>query len=249
MGERASSTDQLILNFPYQLNDTFANFIESDSSSLALKAAKSLCKTPDISFQTLFIAGEPGLGKTHLLRAIGNYVASSQPGEKAHYLDAARFVQCLMEGETKALENALNQILESDYFLLDNVHKISDSLDAQEKLHFIYNQLNQKKKKIVFTALELPQHLAGLADYLKSRFQWGMIVQLKPIQDATTAEILYKISGDLGLELPDSITTYLLNHIARDYPSLRKAVDAINEASYLKKRKVTLTLVKEALSL
>ena len=247
MLEGSSSANQLVFNFSHPSNDTFANFIESESSKLALNAARALCGDSRPPFHTLFIIGESGLGKTHLLKAIGSH--AKQRGEKVHYINGDLFARSIIKGETDAIEDALSRILHSDYFLLDDVHKISRSPDAQEKLHYIYNQLYPNKKKIAFSSTQSPENLTELKGFLKSRFQWGMIVHLKTIHDKTTSQIIQKIAGDLGLEIPDSIINYLLTHIHRDYPSFRGAIDAINKASCLKKQKVTLPLVKEALGL
>ena len=133
--------------------------------------------------------------------------------------------------------------------MLDDVHKISGYPKAQEKLHHIYNLLNQNKKKIIFTANQTPEKLSGLADFLKSRFNWGMVVILKMIDDNATALLLQKLAHDLELELPKHILTFLINRIPRDFRSLRDAVKTINQISYAKKQKVTIQLVKTALDL
>ena len=141
----SSPFNQLLIDFPTQTDDSFSNFIESESSTLALQAARRICLDAPCPFNVLFIAGKSGLGKTHLLHAIGNHVAGHRIGERALYMDSARFTKSLNEEDK--MEDALREILSADFFLLDDVHKMSGSPNAQEKLHHVYNILNQKKKE------------------------------------------------------------------------------------------------------
>tara|TARA_Y100001960_G_C14670953_1_gene825950 strand:- start:269 stop:1009 length:741 start_codon:yes stop_codon:yes gene_type:complete len=240
-------SSQLIIAFPSYQDDSFSSFIPFESSEFAFQAAKSLCENSHYSFNSLFIAGESGLGKTHLLRAIGNYVAINSPEEKALYMDGGRFAQKVSEGDR--MDGPLNEILSADYLLLDDVQKISGNFGAQEKLYHVYNVLNQNKKKIIFAANQPPEKLIGLADFLKSRFQWGVIAILKNIDDKSSTLLLQKLAGDLGLELEYPVISFMIKRIPRDFRSLSEAINSVNEASWVKKQKVTIQLVKATLGI
>jgi len=240
MSEKLPQARQLVLNFPAQPKYSFSNFIVSEGSRFALSMAQSICDGG--SFNTLYISGEKGLGKTHLLMSIGNHIAENSPDKKVLYLNCGTFVKIIDDSDI--VEQAMNQVIEVDYFLLDNIDMIAGHPPAQEKLYFVYNSLMARKKMIVFAGNLDPARLPGTADYLTSRFQWGLIAQLKPIDDLTTAKILKKLGRDLELEIPDNIITYLLNRIPRDFQSIQNAVSLINRESYVQKRKVTLPLVR-----
>lgn len=177
--------------------------------------------------------------------SIGNHLAENFPNKNALYLNCLTFVRTVDDSDV--VELALKQILKVDYFLLDNVDNISGHPNAQEKLYFVFNSLMEKERTIVFSGGLTPEQLPSISDYLTSRFKWGIIAQLKPIDDSTTAKIIEKLGLDLELEIPNNIITYLLNRIPRDFQSIQNTVNLINQQSYIQKKKVTLPLVKRVL--
>lgn len=247
MPEKKDQGRQLLLKFPAQPKYNFSNFIVSEGSKFAVTAAQQICASAP--FNTLFIAGDKGLGKTHLLMSIGNHVGENLPDKRALYVDCGDFVRGMEKGDADEVERTIDQILQADYFLLDNIDRISNHRSSQEKLYSIYNALTEREKVIVFAGLQTPDKLREVQDYLTSRFQWGIIVQLNPIDDHTTAGIIKKLNNDLGLEISASIISFLLNRIPRDFQSIHNAVSLINRESYIQKKKVTHSLVREALEL
>jgi len=245
MSEKQHQARQLVLNFPIQPKYDFSGFVVSEGSRFAFSMAQRICA--DRSFNMLYLSGGKGLGKTHLLMSIGNYIAGNFPDQKVLYLDGGNFVETMQD--TDSVEHALEQILDADYFLLDNIERISGHASVQEKLYLVYNSLMEKKKALVFAGNRPPDHLPDIADYLISRFQWGVMARLKPIDDTTTAKIIKKLGRDLELEIPDAIITYLLNRIPRDFQSIQNTVSRINRESYVQKKKITLPLVKGILNL
>ena len=236
---------QLLLNFPSHPEYSFLNFVVSDGSRIAFETAKEFCSGKKVPFQALYIFGKKNLGKTHLLLSIGNHTA--EKGLRAVCIQGNDFAN-KMENVSSA-QQTLEQLLDVDFFLMDNVEGIAPSPTAKEKLYHIYNQIMEKGAKIAFTASLPPDKNSTMESYLTSRFQWGMVTEIKAIDDITTAKIIIKLAKDINLTLPEPIIHFLLSRISRDFISIQNAVKSINQESYINKKKVTLHLVKAALNL
>lgn len=249
MSEKNLRERQLLLNFPSRPEFSFSNFVVSKSSQLAFDSARQICSSADTPFRTLYLCGNKGLGKTHLLIAIGNYVAENFTDKKALYVSCRNFVGKIKAEDSETVNQAVQKILNVDYLLLDDIDWISGQTVAQEKLYLIYNSLVEMDKNIVFAGRQDPGHLSSTEAFLTSRLQWGMVAELKPIDDGAMAEIIKKLAQDFDLVMPDKIITFLLTRIPRDYHSVQSAIATINRESYILKKKVTLPLVKSALKI
>ena len=236
---------QLLLNFPSHPEYSFLNFVVSNGSRIAFETAKEFCSGKKVSFRALYIFGKKNLGKTHLLLSIGNHAA--EKGLRAVCIQGNDFAN-KMENRSSA-QQTLEQLIDVDFFLMDNVEGIAPSPTAKEKLYHIYNQIIEKGGKLAFTANLPPDKTSAMESYLISRFQWGMVTEIKDIDDITTAKIIIKLAKDLNLNLPEPIIHFLLSRIPRDFISIQSAVKSINQQSYINKKKVTLHLVKAALNL
>ena len=139
--------------------------------------------------------------------------------------------------------------MDVDYFLLDDVEEMASSLIAQEKLYHIYNTIIERGGRVAFTSCFSPEKIENAESYLTSRFQWGMVSEIKPIDDDTTSKIIQKLAKDINLTLPGNIVSFLMLRIPRDFISIKEAVSTINQESYIQKKKVTMPLVKTALKL
>ena len=232
------SSKQLLLNFPAHPEFSFSNFVISQGSRLAFDSAVNLCSESHTLYQSLFIFGQKNLGKTHLLLSIGNHAA--EKGAKALYIQG-------MDFSNKVGESIQTQLLDVDYFLLDDIEELTSSKLAQEKLYHIYNTIIEKGGKVAFTSCSSPKKIESAENYLTSRLQWGMLAEIKPIDDDTTAKIIHKLAQDINLTLSENIIRFLLSRIPRDFISLQDAVSALNQESYTQKKKVTLSLVKKVL--
>ena len=137
--------------------------------------------------------------------------------------------------------------MDVDYFLLDDVEEMASSTAAQEKLYNIYNTIIDNGGKVAFTSSFSPEKIKNAESYLTSRFEWGMLAEIKSIDDETTSKIIQKLANDISLTLPKNIINYLLTRIPRDFISIQNAISTINQESYTQKKKVTLPLVKNAL--
>jgi chromosomal replication initiator protein len=235
---------QLLLSFPSHPEYNFSNFVVSDGSRIAFETAKEFCSKNPTPYQALYLFGQKNLGKTHLLLSIGNRAA--EMGLRAVCIQGNDFVDKI---ESVEAEQTLEQLLDVDFFLMDNVEGLAQSPQGQKKLYHIYNQMMDKGGKVAFTAGFPPDRNSTMESYLTSRFQWGMVAEIKPIDDATTAKIILKLAKDINLTLPESIINFLLSRLPRDFISIQNAVSTINRESYIHKKKVSLPLVKTALGL
>ncbi|MFT4578720.1 MAG: chromosomal replication initiator protein [Nitrospinales bacterium] len=238
---------QLLLNFPTRPEFNFSNFVLSDGSRIAFDAARNFCSQSETPYQSLFLFGQKNLGKTHLLLSIGNLAAEN--GTRALYIKGADFCDKISGGDSYQSQQTLKKLMEVDYFLLDDVEALASSVAAQEKLYHIYNTVIEKGGKVAFASYFSPEKIKNAESYLTSRFQWGMLAEIKPIDDNTTAQIIHKLAKDIDLILPENIIDFLLSRIPRDFISLQNAVTVLNQESFVQKKKVTLALVKKALKI
>ena len=139
--------------------------------------------------------------------------------------------------------------MDVDYFLLDDVEALTSSIPAQEKLYHVYNTVIEKRGKVAFASNFSPDKIKNAESYLTSRFQWGMLAEIKPIDDNTTAKIIHKLAKDIDLSLSENIISFLLSRISRDFISIQNAITNLNRESYVQKKKVTLPLVKKVLKI
>ncbi len=240
-----SGNAQFLFRFPAQSLFSFDSFIESTASAFALSSAKSLVRDVDAPFQSLFISGGTGSGKTHLLMAMGN--EASQHGRDTLYISCKEWIQKLNsttpeQGLVWADEVSRHQLL-----LMDDVDCLTGMPQAQEILYQVYNTLRDNGDRLALTSLLPPGQLKETESYLKSRFQWGLTVGLDILSEDALTSVLLKLGKDRGLELPERVVNFLIQRLPRDYPSLKSAIEKINTKSLQEKKKVSLPLVKSAL--
>jgi chromosomal replication initiator protein len=242
-----SFSGQLFFNFPPSPEYLFSNFIVFEESEFAYQSAKNVCDANSIS-DSLFIYGGHGLGKTHLLRAIGNQTQKHDPSAKIIYSQCRNLIKEL-EAKKTSSDNIIDQILKADLLLLDDLDNLKNNLLFQKMLYYIFNTLKEKGKKIVFAGRTSPSKLTETADYLISRFNWGIISPIGPMNDDAGCKLIQKMALDFGLEIPAPVAKFIIVRIPRDYISLKNAVNQINYESYTQKRKVTIPLTKIALKI
>lgn len=249
MAEYDPSSRQGILKFPIRPEYCFSNFIVSEGSRFALACAREICSGEEVPYQSLYLSGDKGLGKTHLLMAIGNHLAETGSPAKALYVHCRDLIDSLNAdpGDTPGSLGTPDSRV--DFLLLDEIDRIAGHSPAQEALYRVYNQTLETGGKMVFAGRVSADRLQATESFITSRFKWGMTAEILPMDDAATAQLFHKLAGDLGLEMPEAIITYLLTRIGRDFSSVKNAVTRINEESLRQKHKVTLPLVKTALGL
>jgi chromosomal replication initiator protein len=249
MPDHDSKSRQDIIQFPSRPEYRFDNFIVSGGSSFAWTCARRICSGEPVNFQSLYLSGPPGLGKTHLLMAVGNYLAETGSSDKALYVHSLDLINALNRG-TGELPGQLGMPeSQIDYLLLDDIDQIAGNAKAQETLYRIYNQMLEQGGKMVFAGRTSANRLEQTESFITSRFKWGMTAEIHPMDDGATTQLIHKLAEDLGLDIPDKIIDFLLTRIPRDFISVKHSVTRINEESLRQKHKVTIPLVKNALDL
>jgi chromosomal replication initiator protein len=249
MTEHDSPSRQYIIQFPARPEYRFSNFIESKGSRFALSCARAICSGDAVPYQSLYLSGASGLGKTHLLMSIGNHLAETGSSAKTLYVHCRDLIESLNREEDGLPGNLGTPGSEVDFLLLDDIDRITGNLPAQEALYRVYNQTLEQGGKMVFAGRTPADQLKKTESFLTSRFKWGMTAELLPMDDEATAQLIQKLAEDMGMDIPEKIITYLLTRIPRDFQSVKNAVTCINEESLRQKHKVTLPLVKHALGI
>jgi len=231
---------QLVFDFPIKPQYSFSNFVKCGGNETAFAFAGRLL-TEDAGENLLYLHGEAGSGKTHLLAAIGRELSASSredipviPVEQLHPEDCdASF----------ALLRTLPALL------LDDLHLLVDDSSLRVALWQLFNDFYESGRKIAATAILPPNEVASLDEHLKSRFMWGLVAKLDVSDDNSRKMILQKLAEDRQIILPEEVTGHLLVHLPRDIAALTEALDRIKSHSFATQRKISLRLAREALAL
>lgn len=233
------------------LNDryTFDRFVVGTHNQLAAAASRAVAETPARIYNPLFIYGGVGLGKTHLMHAVGHEILVRHPERRVAYVSAERFmnelVTAIQTGTTGAFRRHYRQI---DLLLVDDVHFLVRKESTQEEFFHTFNTLYDAGKQIILTSDRAPKDLPGVEDRLVSRFEWGLVVDIKPPDYETRVAILRKKADDDGLALDDSVIDFIARSCTSSVRELEGAVIKLLAYSSLKREEVTESLARSALS-
>jgi len=227
---------------------TFANFVEGKSNQLARAAAFQVAGNIGETYNPLFIQGGVGLGKTHLLHAIGNQIIERDPNARVVYLHSERFVQDMV----KALQhNAINDFKRYyrsvDALLIDDIQFFAGKERSQEEFFHTFNALLEGQQQIILTCDRYPKEVNGLEERLKSRFGWGLTVAIEPAELETRVAILMSKAQQLGIELPQEVAFFIAKRIRSNIRELEGALRRVIANSKFTGQNITLDFTKEAL--
>ncbi len=228
---------------------TFNNFIEGASNQLAKAAAMSVAENPgQTPFNPLLIYSNTGLGKTHLLQAIGNYILEQGTGARVVYLTSEKFmldfINAIQVNKSNEFASTYRNI---DLLLLDDIQFFQNKEQTQEQFFHLFNELYQQGKQIVLTTDRPPHQLTGLKDRLVSRFQSGLIVDIQAPDLETRIAILMKKAEEDGLEIPFDITQYIASAIKNNIRELEGALIRLLAFSTLRRQAITMELAQKVL--
>lgn len=265
----ASSEDTLInnniINTPEYENTnlnhtyTFDTFVVGSNNRFAQSAALAVAESPGETYNPLFIYGGVGLGKTHLMHAIANYIISENPGKKVLYVTSEQFtndiIDALRNGNSSQNAEAMSKFRDKyrniDVLLVDDIQFIIGKERTQEEFFHTFNQLHEQNKQIIISSDKPPKEMEVLEERYRSRFAWGLIADIQQPDYETRMAILKKKKEKLNKEYKESISDEVIDYIANNVTSnVRELEGALNKLimfSKLENRDIDLSLAKEAL--
>jgi chromosomal replication initiator protein len=234
-----------------QLNDsyTFERFIQGDCNRLARSAAWAIAQEPGgTSFNPFLVYGGVGLGKTHLIHAIGNYARANENADSVLYVSSERFttefVQSIQRNRISEFSMFYRQI---DLLIVDDVQFFSGKEKTQEEFFHIFNALHQSGKQIVLSADRPPREIQGIEERLLSRFQWGLSADVQSPGLETRIAILQRKAEDDGIELPQEVIEFIAHNVKSNIRELEGALIRLLAHATLHQRDIDLNLAKEVL--
>ena len=227
---------------------TFSSFVQGKSNQLALAAAKLVAENPGSSYNPLFLYGGVGLGKTHLMHAVGAALIERNPNAKVVYLHSERFVADMV----KALQlNAINEFKRFyrsvDALLIDDIQFFAGKERSQEEFFHTFNALLESGQQMILTCDRYPKEIAGLEDRLKSRFGWGLTVAVEPPELETRVAILMKKAAEGNIALPEDAAFFLAKKIRSNVRELEGALKRVVANSHFTGEAISTAFVKESL--
>ena len=227
---------------------TFSSFVQGKSNQLALAAAKQVAENPGSSYNPLFLYGGVGLGKTHLMHAVGAALIERNPNAKVVYLHSERFVADMV----KALQlNAINEFKRFyrsvDALLIDDIQFFAGKERSQEEFFHTFNALLESGQQMILTCDRYPKEIAGLEDRLKSRFGWGLTVAVEPPELETRVAILMKKAAEGNIALPEDAAFFLAKKIRSNVRELEGALKRVVANSHFTGESISIPFVKESL--
>ena len=207
---------------------TFERFVVGSSNKFAHAAARQVADAPGKSYNPLFIYGESGLGKTHLLYAIAHTVHQKHPDYKIVYIKGDTFtnelIQAIREGRNQEFREKYRG---ADIFLMDDVQFIAGRDSTQEEMFHTFNSLYEGKKQIVFTSDRPPKEMMRLEDRLKTRFEWGLLIDIQPPDYETRMAIIKNKAIRMGVDLPNPVLEYIAENITANVRQIEGTVNKI----------------------
>ncbi|QFQ32762.1 chromosomal replication initiator protein DnaA [Buchnera aphidicola (Aphis fabae)] len=226
----------------------FENFIEGKSNQLARAAASQVAHNPGSSYNPLFLYGGTGLGKTHLLHAIGNEILTYKYNMKIIYMHSERFVQDMVKAlQNNAIEKFKLHYRSVDALLIDDIQFFSNKERSQEEFFHTFNSLLEGNQQIILTSDRYPKEINGVEDRLKSRFGWGLTVAIDPPELETRVAILIKKADEKNIILPDEVAFFIAKRLCSNVRELEGALNRIIVNTGFAYRTITIEFVREAL--
>ncbi|MCX5781925.1 MAG: chromosomal replication initiator protein DnaA [Elusimicrobia bacterium] len=228
---------------------TFEQFVIGPNSRFTAAAARAVSDGPGKVYNPFFIYGGVGLGKTHLMQAVGHYVLQNSEDYTIMYVTAEKFMSEVIEGiRTGKLQEMRENYKNIDSFLVDDVQFLSESESTQEEFFHVFNSLHQAGKQIILTSDRHPKKLNTLEDRLRSRFEWGLIADIKPPSLETRLAILKKKMILNNIDLDDNILYYIASTLKSNVRELEGFLKRISAYASLIQQAITLDIVKSLMS-
>jgi len=231
------------------LNPTFnfASFVSGKANQLARAAALQVADHPT-SYNPLFVYGGVGLGKTHLIQAIGNHILEQNPAAKIRYIHAETYVSDVVRAyQHKAFDDFKRHYRSLDLLLIDDIQFFGGKNRTQEEFFYLFNTLIEAHKQVVITCDTYPKEIAGIEERLISRFGWGLTVALEPPELEMRVAILLAKAHSVGMRMDEQVAFFIAKHIRSNVRELEGALKRVLAYSNFHGQEISLTLAKEAL--
>src|SRR5437868_2711495 len=226
----------------------FEAFVVGNSNQLAYAASKSIAENPSGSFNPLFIYGGAGLGKTHLIQAIGQQMARERPHMKVMYVSAEWFVtEVITSIRYDRMQQFRDRYRKVDALLLDDIQFIAGKERTQEEFFHTFNALYEAQKQIVFTSDAPPKDIPTLEERLRSRFEWGLIADIQPPDLETKVAILLKKADEKKADVPHEVALFIAERVHSNIRDLEGHLNRVAAFASLTGNRVSIDLAKEAL--
>ena len=227
---------------------TFDSFVEGKSNQLARAAASQVGENPGKSYNPLFIYGGVGLGKTHLMHAVGNAMLERNPGARVAYVHSERFVGDMVKGlQHNTIAEFKRSYRSLDALLIDDIQFFAGKERSQEEFFHTFNALLEGQRQIVLTCDRYPKEVTGLEERLKSRFGWGLTVAIEPPELETSVAILMSKAAGENVVLPEEVAFFIAKRIRSNVRELEGALRRVIATSRFTGRDINLDFAKEAL--
>lgn len=229
-------------------NYKFDNFVEGKSNQLARAAASQVADNPGGSYNPLFIYGGTGLGKTHLLHAVGNGIMANRENARIVYMHSERFVQDMVKAlQNNAIEDFKRFYRSVDALLIDDIQFFANKEHSQEEFFHTFNALLEGNQQIILTSDRYPKEIDGVEDRLKSRFGWGLTIAIEPPELETRVAILMRKAAENRIHLPNEVAFFIAKRLRSNVRELEGALNRVIANANFTGRPITIDFVREAL--
>ena len=227
---------------------TFDNFVEGKSNQLAKAASVQVAENPAGSYNPLFLYGGVGLGKTHLMHAVGNKILATNPSARIVYLHSERFVTHMIKALQHNSIDEFKQFYRSlDVLLIDDIQFFAGKERSQEEFFHTFNALLEGGRQIILTCDRYPKEIDGLEERLKSRFGWGLPVCIEPPELETRVAILQKKAEEFGISLPSEVAFFIAKRIRSNIRELEGSLRRVMATANFTGKPITLDFAKDTL--
>lgn len=227
---------------------TFDSFVEGKANQLPYAAAAAVAGSPGNGYNPFFVYGGVGLGKTHLIQAIGNEMLRNNPQARVVYMSSERFVGDMVNAiQHKKIAEFQRFYRSLDALLIDDIQFFAGKTQTQEEFFHTFNTLLEGNKQVILTSDRLPKEVAGLEDRLKSRFGWGLALSIEPPELEMRIAILMKKAHQRGVNLPDDVAFLIAKHLSTNVRELEGALNRLLAFAQFKRSPLNIELAKEAL--
>jgi chromosomal replication initiator protein len=247
-GSSRNRNASVVHNSSLNPSATFENFVEGKSNQLARAASFQIGENPGGAYNPLFIYGGVGLGKTHLMHAVGNLIVARNPAAKVVYLHSERFVQDMVKAlQHNAIDDFKRYYRSVNALLIDDIQFFAGKERSQEEFFHTFNALLEGHQQIILTCDRYPKEVSGLEERLKSRFGWGLTVAIEPPELETRVAILMSKASQLQVDLPQDVAFFIAKRIRSNIRELEGALRRVGANAKFMQQPISVEFAKDAL--